>query len=234
MVEITFENITGILYVCGILFNKKLEMSNIFSSEHPEFNKLHNLIVERLQPDADKEEIGRRIWSLFGAKSAIMYTDLAGFSRGVVEFGIIHFLQIIFESQKLFSKCIDKHDGILIKAEGDSLMIVFKDVENALACAIEMQHKSRDYNVSKVDAEKILLCVGLGYGDCLKIGDVDIFGAEVNAASKLGEDKAEAWEILVTSDFKNACKKQSDSSFEMLDYIPSGSKEKAYKLNYSI
>jgi hypothetical protein len=29
-------------------------------------------------------------------------------------------------------------------------------------------------------------------------GDDDVFGAEVNAASKLGEDTAKAWEILVT------------------------------------
>jgi adenylate cyclase len=209
-------------------------MSDIFNSEHPAFEKLKYLITERIQPGANKSEIDQRIWSLFGEKTAIMFTDLAGFSRGVVEFGIIHFLQIIFESQKLFYACINKYDGLLIKAEGDSLLIIFKDVKKALECAIEMQQKCKDYNLTKNDAEKILLCVGLGYGECLKIGDVDVFGAEVNAASKLGEETAIAWEILVSSDFMKACPEEENISFEKLDFIPPGSKENAYKLKYII
>jgi hypothetical protein len=44
----------------------------------------------------------------------------------------------------------------------------------------------------------VLLCIGLGYGDVLRIGDSDVFGAEVNAASKLGEDHARPYEIMVT------------------------------------
>ena len=44
----------------------------------------------------------------------------------------------------------------------------------------------------------MLLCVGIGYGRVLRIGDRDVFGQEVNAASKLGEDLATAGEILVT------------------------------------
>ena len=46
--------------------------------------------------------------------------------------------------------------------------------------------------------EQILLCLGIGYGRILRIGDEEIFGAEVNAASKLGEDIAGPGEILIT------------------------------------
>ncbi|MFH0867119.1 MAG: adenylate/guanylate cyclase domain-containing protein [Bacteroidota bacterium] len=207
-------------------------MSDIFNSEHPAFEKLKYYITERVRPDACKNEIDQRIWSLFGEKTAVMYTDLEGFSRGVVEFGIIHFLQIIFESQKLYCPCIDKFDGLLIKAEGDSMLIVFREINKAVECAVEMQRITFDYNLTKEDAEKILLCIGLGYGDCLKIGDADIFGAEVNAASKLGEDTARASEILVTADFRNAYGNDKRFLFEILDFIPPGSKEKAYKLLY--
>lgn len=52
--------------------------------------------------------------------------------------------------------------------------------------------------------QMVLLCVGLGYGDVLRIGDSDVFGAEINAASKLGEDTAKAHEILVTGSVKKA------------------------------
>ncbi|MFH0844557.1 MAG: adenylate/guanylate cyclase domain-containing protein, partial [Pseudomonadota bacterium] len=78
-------------------------------------DRLEKLIEERLKPGANKDQIDLRIWDLFGEEWAVMFTDLAGFSRRVAEFGIIHFLQIIYESQRLLVPCIDEHDGILVK-----------------------------------------------------------------------------------------------------------------------
>ena len=40
---------------------------------------------------------------------------------------------------------------------------------------------------------------GIGFGNILNIGDEDLFGNEVNLASKLGEDVAERGEILLTA-----------------------------------
>ena len=40
--------------------------------------------------------------------------------------------------------------------------------------------------------------IGIGYGDLLVIGDEDLFGTEMNLASKLGEDLACAGEILLS------------------------------------
>ena len=59
--------------------------------------RLQKLMTERLQPGADREAVDRRIWDEFGEEWCVMATDLSGFSRGVAEFGIIHFLQTIYE-----------------------------------------------------------------------------------------------------------------------------------------
>ena len=75
-------------------------------------DRLESLIEERLKPGADTKKIDSRIWDLFGEEWAIMFTDLSGFSRQVAEFGIIHFLQMIYESHRLLVPCIDDHDGI--------------------------------------------------------------------------------------------------------------------------
>ena len=61
--------------------------------------RLRNLIEERVKPGSNKADIDKRIWNLFGENWAIIFTDLSGFSRNTKEFGIIHFLQIIFESE---------------------------------------------------------------------------------------------------------------------------------------
>jgi hypothetical protein len=51
-------------------------------------DRLESLIEERLKPGADKERIDERIWDLFGEHWAVMFTDLAGFSRRVPSSGL--------------------------------------------------------------------------------------------------------------------------------------------------
>jgi adenylate cyclase len=162
-----------------------------------------------------------------------MYTDLAGFSRQVAEFGIIHFLQTIYESQKLFVPCIDRYDGILLKVEADSMLVIFRNVRKAIDCAVRMQQSVKAYNKDKEDTEKILLGVGLGFGRVLHIGDEVVFGAEVNAASKLGEDTAKAWDILVTSAVRDAALELTHVTFTQIRDIPPGASG-AYKMHYKL
>ena len=94
---------------------------------------------------------------------------------------------------------IERHDGILIKLEADSLLILFRQANAAVACAVAMQRACQQLNARRVPEEQIILCVGIGHGQVLKIGDEDVYGHEVNAASKLGEDTAKGSEILVTA-----------------------------------
>jgi len=196
-------------------------------------DRLENLIALRLQPGANKAEIDDRIWDLFGESWAIMFTDLTGFSRRSAEYGIIHFLQTIYESQRLLVPVIDDYDGILLKMDGDSILILFKRPGKAIECAVEMQHILKDYNATKPDEEQILLCVGIGYGVMLRIGDTDVFGPQVNAASKLGEDTAKAHEILVTDSVMGAAQDMAGVRFEPIDTVPPGAKA-AYKLIYAV
>jgi class 3 adenylate cyclase len=96
-----------------------------------------------------------------------------------------------------------------------------------------MQRVLKTYNADKVDEEKVLLCVGLGFGKMLRIGDTDVFGAEVNAASKLGEDTSKAWEILVTEAVKERAGAIPEIVFEEIDDIPPGA-GRAYRALYSL
>src|SRR5262245_11008968 len=101
--------------------------------------RLWNLVAQRTQPGVDVTAIDQRIWNLFGEEWAVMFTDLAGFSRQVAQFGIIHFLQVIYEHQRLLLPIVERHDGLLIKMEADSFLILFKTPSQAHTCAVEMQ-----------------------------------------------------------------------------------------------
>lgn len=194
-------------------------------------DRLEKLIEERLQKGANKEHIDKRIWDLFGEDWCVMFTDLSGFSRNVEKFGIIHFLQTIHESQRLLIPILENHDGILLKVEGDSFLVIFRNVDKAIKASIEMEKALAKYNKKKSAEEKVLLCVGLGYGTVLKIGDSDVYGKEVNSASKLGEDIAKQGEILVTESVVKQVTKNKQYSFELIT-TENKNLGKVYKVSY--
>src|SRR3954447_20765579 len=193
--------------------------------------RLWALVEERTRAGADTARIDRRIWDLFGEDWAIMFTDLSGFSRQVAAFGIIHFLQIIFEQKRLLLPIVARHDGILIKVEADSFLIIFKRAASALRCAIEMQHACQQHNTRRIPEEQVLLCVGLGFGRILRVGDVDVYGQEVNPASKLGEDTAKSNEILVTAAVRAATPEVTGVSYHALE-VPVPGSENNFRVEY--
>ena len=159
---------------------------------------LWELVARRLEAGADREALERDIWARFGCELAIMCTDLAGFSRHAARHGIVHFLGVILEHRRLLAPVVERYGGRLLGGEADSLLVTFAEPAAAVACAVAMQRACQDYNRGRRAEERALLCIGLGWGRVLRAGDSTVFGAEVNAASKLGEDTADAEEILAT------------------------------------
>ena len=88
-------------------------------------------------------------------------------------------------------------------------------------------------NQDRTDEEKILLCVGIGFGEILNIGGEDVFGAEVNAAAKLGEDTAGPWEILVTDSVAKEIRDRPGIELDAMEYVPHGANA-AFKVKYEI
>jgi adenylate cyclase len=191
---------------------------DVESSKH----RLWELVAERTKPGADVRRIDERIWELFGEDSAVMFTDLTGFSRRVAEFGIIHFLQVIYEQNRVLLPIIADHDGTLIKQEADSFLVVFPRPHSALTCAVAMQHACQEVSRGRRPEDQLLLCVGIGFGRLLRIGDVDVYGSEVNAASKLGEDMAKSDQILVTDAVRETAGELEGLSYEPLDFSVPG------------
>lgn len=203
-----------------------LEDSNAAAARH-----LWDLIRKRLEPGADTDAIDKEIWKAFGAERTIMFTDLSGFSRRVAEFGIIHFLQVIHEQMRVLVPIVSQHGGSLVKDDADSLLLLFHSVEDAVRCSLAMQDACRTFNQGKLPRDHLLLCVGIGSGPMLLIGENEVWGAEVNAASKLGEDTARAGEILLSTNAHAALGATSQFNFTPIEVSFPGT-ETSYRLIY--
>ena len=134
--------------------------------------------------------------SLF-RKRAIVFTDTADFTVRTARDGILHFLMVFESVAEEAASVVRRTGGDLVKVEGDSLLIRYDDINVACRGVVELEQALQRLNRGRPENEQLHFSYGIGYGDVLDL-DEDMFGLEVNLASKLGEDLAEPGEALLT------------------------------------
>lgn len=159
---------------------------------------LEYLLKQRIEQPERQAEITQEIDNVFGQDKAVMVLDMCGFCRTTRDHCIITVLSMIYQMQLLSRPCIEAQGGRLIKAEADNLYCLFDTVIDALRAHRQIQSCLTSYNNLSPEHCHLNISAGIGYGHILNIEDKDIFGAEVNLASKLGEDIADKGEILLT------------------------------------
>jgi len=172
--------------------------SAIDLSEQPGRDRLNHLLAERNQRPERADEIDARIHNEFEREVAILALDMCGFTRLTEEFGIIHYLAMIHQMEGAARPAVRDNGGITIKCEADNLWAIFETPKQALEAALDIFRAFEAINSVVPDQRDIYGSIGIGFGDTLLIGKHDLYGPEMNLASKLGEDLAERNEILLT------------------------------------
>jgi TolB-like protein/class 3 adenylate cyclase/Flp pilus assembly protein TadD len=117
--------------------------------------------------------------------AAIMFTDIAGFSRqmGSDEARMLRLLEV---HNQLIQQAVNEHHGSVIKTVGDAFLVDFPSVVHAVQCAQQIQAQFRAHNAGKESAEQIHVRIGIHLGDIVQ-KDGDVFGDGVNIAARLQE-----------------------------------------------
>jgi class 3 adenylate cyclase len=160
--------------------------------------ELSRLLQERNEYPDRIEQIDARIRQTFGETRAVLVMDMSGFSRMTIKHGIIHFLAMIHRMNQIVAPTVREHGGRVIKFEADNAFATFDTVEAAVEAAIDISRRFSAANTMLPEEMDMHGKFGIGYGEILIIEDQDLFGSEVNLASKLGEDLAKRGEILLT------------------------------------
>jgi class 3 adenylate cyclase len=131
-------------------------------------------------------------------KRAIVYTDTADFTIRTVRDGILHFLMVFDQVVSGLDDVVRRQGGQILKVEADSLLLRFENPNRACRAVQKIEAFLRRRNRTRPANEQLRFSYGIGYGNLLDL-DGDVFGLEVNLASKLGEDLARPGEALLTS-----------------------------------
>ena len=136
-------------------------------------------------------------WPSLVRKRALVCTDTADFTSRTLRDGILHFLMSFGRVVAALRPVVRAHGGTLLKVEGDSLILVFDDPSAACAGVRAVEKALVRQNRGRPENERYRFSYGIGYGDMVEV-EGDVFGLELNLASKLGEDLAKPGEALLT------------------------------------
>src|SRR4051812_5199028 len=159
---------------------------------------LKQLLAERNQFPDRSETLDAEIHRVFGRKAAVLVLDMCGFSQTTTQHGIIHFLAMIDEMEHGAIPAVVDNGGQVIKTDADNLFAIFSEPAQAVEAALDIFRAFDAINAVVPENRDIRGSVGIGFGDLLVVGNEDVFGEEMNYASKLGEDVGSARDILLT------------------------------------
>jgi adenylate cyclase len=166
---------------------------------HNSREDLERLLNEIIDHPELRAELTETIERTFAEQRAVLILDMSGFCRTTHLYGIVSFLLMIHRMQLICRPCVEQNRGVVIKADADNLFCLFDTVRDAIRASQDIiEHLDAANKVLPVE-QHLYAAIGIGYGKILNIADQDLFGDEVNLASKLGEDIAGMREILLTS-----------------------------------
>ena len=130
--------------------------------------------------------------------AAIVAADVVGYSRltGLDEEGTLRALRA--HRSEFIDQMITDHAGRIANTAGDSLLVEFASVVDAVRCAVALQSGMAARNTDIDSDRQIRFRIGINIGDVIAQGD-DILGDGVNIAARL-EGLSEPGGILMSDD----------------------------------
>jgi len=190
------------------------------------------LLFSKEANEQERHKVEADLWENYGAERVVFVLDMSGFSLLTRKYGIIHYLSMVRRMQLTAEPIIETYNGKLVKFEADNCFATFPDTLSAIHAAIAMQLAFDASNLLTTDEFDVHVSIGIDQGKILLIGDEDCFGDAVNRACKLGEDIANAGEILVTQNAMNNVASELDFQLREINVSVSGLNIPSYVVEY--
>jgi class 3 adenylate cyclase len=171
----------------------------------------HDVIVSGYSYPLTKNQQEMSPQSCDHRQVGILYADIADYSR-LTELDEEATHHRLVESMKIMEAYVSANYGRVAQVAGDAILAEFKDADNALNCAINMQLSDHRRNASISSDRQILFRIGVNFDDVIADQD-DIFGNAVNFAARL-EKLAYSGGICVSESVR--CRLKDDPSFKFI------------------
>src|SRR5262249_30872127 len=124
-----------------------------------------------------EERVQRRL-------AAILVADVAGYSRFMEQDEAGTLATLKQRRREVLNPLVTRHQGRMVRVMGDGVLVEFGSAVEAVQCAVELQEAMEAANTSLPEHRRIVLRVGINFGDVIVEGS-DLYGDGVNVAARL-------------------------------------------------
>ncbi len=126
---------------------------------------------------------------------AILFSDIEGSTALNHELGDRGWVRLLAKHDAVVTRAVRRHDGYVVKSQGDGFMVAFPDAQHALGAAAEVQRRiTRARPGSSLSG--IAVRIGVHLGPAVH-RDGDLFGRNVAYAARVAAE-ADGGEILAS------------------------------------
>jgi adenylate cyclase len=170
----------------------------LFREGGPRTGKLLRHLKQRARTaPPGRGRLDARIRAALFRPRAVVFTDTSGFTERTARDGILHCLMLFARLADGARKAVRGCGGEIVKMEGDSWLLRFDDVAAACLGVAALEAAIARANRGRPANERLHFSYGIGYGEVLDL-ETDMYGLEVNLASKIGTELARPGEVLMT------------------------------------
>lgn len=127
---------------------------------------------------------------------AIMFSDIEESTALNERIGDRAWVRLIGKHDKAVRRYVDRHDGYVVKSQGDGFMVAFAQPEQAVRCSVDIQRSLQKR------PNGIRVRIGIHVGKSVLRGD-DLFGRNVAMAARVA-GQADGGQILVSEVVRDA------------------------------
>lgn len=131
-----------------------------------------------------------------GSEVVIAFSDIEESTALNERIGDRAWVRLIGRHDKMVRGLVERHNGYVVKSQGDGFMLAFAQPEDAAQCSVELQ------NALQQRPDGIRVRIGIHLGRSVRRGD-DLFGRNVAMAARV-TGAADGGEILVSEPVRDA------------------------------
>ena len=146
--------------------------------------------------------------------AAILCADAVGYAR-LMQGDEAATVATLKDYRAAIGRVIERHQGRIVNAPGDSILAEFASAVEAVQAAVEIQHSVRGRNVELAEDRRMEFRVGINLGDVIEEDDGTIYGDGVNIAARM-EALADAGGVCVSSTVYDAVAGKLALGFDFL------------------
>jgi adenylate cyclase len=137
----------------------------------------------------------------------ILFSDIEESTALNERIGDRAWVKLIGAHDKLVQRLVHRHGGHVVKSQGDGFMIAFSRAEEAVRCAIDLQHALTN-DAKRARHNELRVRIGIHMGRSVRRGD-DLFGRNVAMAARVAA-QATGGQILVSEPVRDALSECDD------------------------